>query len=273
MEVDELKGSINNLNNTINNLRDSINLKDDQIKIIKDSMNLKDNQIKTLESSLKFKEEKIETLEKTIKLKEEQIRSTAIKVNADLLEEKNKEIEDLQKEIEILNGELTKADEDLERLELENEKLKKKTDNSSDSKIIDFSSLVISKSEIIEKMREILQNALHSVTIAVPNINELQELYLYELRSSVNLKISCEINPGNEEDAELLEEYESLDNISIRNFKGSDRYVLVRDGEELLFAAIGNNESNHLAFHTKDPAHIRIFNSLVMETWLRSRPI
>ena len=129
------------------------------------------------------------------------------------------------------------------------------------------------KEEILEKMRDILKNALHNVTIAVPDITDLQDLYLYEVRSSVNMKISCVINPGMEDHADLLEEYESLDNINIRAYESEDRFLIVRDGEELMMAVIGNDENNHLVFHTKDPNHIRLFNALAMETWMRSRKI
>ena len=265
MEIDELKESINNLNNTINNLKESINLKDDQINTIKDSLKLKEDQIKTLESSLNLKEDKILALEKTLELKEEQINTTSLN------SEKDKEIKDLQKELKLLNDELTKADEEIGRLELENEKLKEGHSDSSNSKIIDYTNIEILKEVILKQMRDILQNALHSVTIIVPNISDLQELHLYEVRAGINMKVCCEIDPEVEEQIDQLEEYESLDNITVKNFLGSDRYVILRDGEELFLAFKGKNESNHLAFHTRDAAHIRIFNSLVMEAWLRSR--
>ncbi|MFX1392873.1 MAG: hypothetical protein ACFFAH_04780 [Promethearchaeota archaeon] len=274
METEELKGKIKTLYDTINNLKNSINLKDDQMSTMQSTLNLKDDQINTLENSLKLKKEKIDALEKMVKLKEAEIKSTSDStVDKDLLVEKEKKIEELQKEIELLNDELSKSDEEIEQLELENEKLRETNSRFTDSSIIDFTNIVISKSEIIKKMQEILQKALHSVTIVVPSIADLQDLHLYEIRSSVNMKISCEINPGIEESTELLDEYESLDNISLRNFEGSDRYVIIRDGEELLFGVIGRNEDNHLVFHTSDAAHIKLFNSLVMEGWLRSRKI
>ena len=273
-KLDDLENQLETKNNLIKTLRDSIKLKDNQLETIKDSLKLKDEQINILENSLNTKDAKIETLEKTIKLKEDQIKSMASSsVDDSKLAEKDKEIEDLRKEIEILNDELTKADEDLERLELENEKLRESGITSSESRIIDFTNQEITKSEIIEEMRNIIQNSISSVTIAVPKIDDLQDLYLYEVRSSVNIKISCEINPGIEEHVELLDEYESLDNISLRHFDGGDRYVINRDGEELLMAIIGKDEYNHLVFKTKDPAHIRLLNPLVMDTWLRSRKI
>jgi len=274
LEIDELKNKIKTLYDTINNLKDSVTLKDDQLSTMQSTLNLKDDQIKTLQNSLNLKEEKITTLEKTIKLKEDELKAlTENSASKDLLKDKEKEISDLKKEAAILHDELTKADEEFDHLELENEKLRIELAESSDLKIIDFTNANISKDEIIEKMREILQKSIHSATLTVPDISDLQKLHLYEVRSSVNIKISCSIDPEIEGNTDLLEEYESLDNISLRNFEGSDRYIIHRDGEELMIAIIGKEENNHLAVYTKDPAHITLLSSLVMEGWLRSRKI
>ena len=151
--------------------------------------------------------------------------------------------------------------------------MRKVETTSTDVKIIDFTNIQVSKSEIIKKMRSILENAISNVTIVVPTIEDLQELYLYELRSSVSMNIACSINPGIEEHSELLDEFESLDNISLRNYERRDRFVLMRDGEELLLAVIGKSEDNNLVVHTKDPKHIRILNPIVMECWIQSRKI
>jgi len=258
----------------ISNLQNSMKLKEDQIQTLKDSLKLKSEQVETLDSSVKIKDEKIDALEKTIELREKRI-ETLVKttVDKDTLVEKEKLVEDLEKKLEILKDELTTADEDLEAMENENEKLRNQLAAASGAKIIDWTEIEIPKSRILEKMRESLMKALHNVTIAVPNIKDLQELYLYEVRSSVNMKISCYIDASQEEDAELLEEFESLDNISIRMYEGNDRYVLDRDGEELLFAVIGEKNSNHLVIHTRDPKHLKLYRSLVMEGWLRSRKI
>ncbi len=266
--------SINKLNekfqtqdSLINSLKDSIKLKDDQIKTIRDSLELKDQQIKA-------KDEKIATLGKIIKLKEEELKAQASSItDENLLKEKDEKINKLQKEIEILNDELSKADVDLETLELENEKLRQTQSNLSGSTIIDFTKTEITKSEILKKMREIIEKGLHNVMIVVPTIIDLQELYLYEVKSSVNMRISCLINPGIDEHSELLDEFTSLDNITLRSYAREDRYVLVRDGEEMFIAVKGNSEKNHLTIHTKDSKHIRLFNSLTMEGWLQSRGI
>ena len=251
-----------------------IKLKDEQVRTLENSLQLKDEQIKTLEKTIKTKDDETKTLEKTIALKDEEIEKlSSTKIDSNILKEKDEIITQLQKEIEILNDELTKADEDLESLELENEKLRNVQTSSKDEKILDFTNRQIEKSKILEKMREILENSIANATIVVPSIEDLQELYLYELRSSVSMKIACSINPGITEHSELLEEFESLDNISLRNYERGDRYVLTRDGEELLFAVIGNSENNNLVIHTKDPNHIKLFSSLATEGWIQSRKI
>jgi hypothetical protein len=251
-----------------------LRLKDEQLETMENSLKWKDEQIKTLENSLNIKDEKAATLEKTIKLKDDEIRKlSSTSIDKSTLNEKDEKIEQLEKELEILNGELAKTDEELESLELENEKLRKEESDST-NKIIDFTNIQITKTEILEKMREVLQNnAMSNVSIVVPNIEDLQELYLYELRSSVSMNISCSINPGNDEHSELLQEFESLDNISIKNYEQGDRYGVIRDAEELLIAVTGRSENNHLIFHTKDSKHIRLLSSLITEAWIRSRKI
>ena len=258
----------------IENLKSSISLKDDQIKTIKSSMDLKEEQVVTLEYSLKIKNVKIQTLEKSISLKEEQLKELASStVEKNFLMEKDEKIEKLQEKLKILNGELETADEDLEALETENEKLRNKLASASGPKIIDWTDIEISKADILKKMRDILNKSLHNITIAVPDIKDLQELHLYEVRSSVSMKISCYIDPSLEEDAELLEEFGSLDNISIRLNDQKDRFVIDRDGEETFLVARGKNVSNNLVIHTRDPRHMKFYKGIIMEGWLRSRKI
>jgi chromosome segregation ATPase len=273
-EIENLRLTVNTKEDLINNLTTSLNLKDDQIKTMIDSMNLKEQQIDTLNKSLEIKNQKIKALETSFSLKKEELKElTSSTVKKDILEEKDEEIEECQKKVTLLTGELEKADEDLEALEVENEKLRNNLASESEAKIIDSTFREIPKAEILKKIREILGNAVHNVTIAVLDINDLQDLHLYEVRSSVNMKIMCNIDPSLEEDAELLEELESLDNITIRLYEDRDRYLIDRDGEELLFSIVGEGEDNNLVLYTKDVKHQRLLRSLVMEGWLRARKL
>jgi len=258
----------------INNLNTSLTLKEDQIKTMIDSMNLKEQHIDTLNKSLEIKNQNIKAFETSFKLKEEELKelsSSTVKKN--LLEEKDEEIEECQKKLTILTGELEKADEDLEALEAENEKLRNNLASVPDEAIIDSTDREIPKAVILKKIRTILGNAVHNVTIAVLDINDLQDLHLYEVRSSVNVKIMCNIDPSLEDDADLLEELESLDNITIRLYEDRDRILIDRDGEELLFSIVGEGENNNLVIYTRDVKHQRLLRSLVMEGWLRARKL
>jgi chromosome segregation ATPase len=273
-KIENLRLTVKTKEDLINNLTTSLNLKDDQIKTMIDSMNLKEQQIDTLNKSLEIKNQKIKALETSYSFKEEELKElTSSTVKKNLLEEKDEEIEDCQKKVTLLTGELEKADEDLEALEVENEKLRNNLASEPEAKIIDSTFREIPKTDILKKIREILGNAVHNVTIAVLDINDLQDLHLYEVRSSVNMKIMCNIDPSREDDAELLEELESLDNITIRLYEDRDRFLIDRDGEELLFSIVGEGENNNLVLYTNDVKHQRLLRSLVMEGWLRARKL
>ncbi len=252
---EELKKQLETKQHLIKTLQENINT-------LKDSLSLKDEHVKTLETSLKIKDEKIQVIEETNK-------------EIDKIQEELKRLltenEMLQKKVDILNEELSNADKDIEQLEMENENLREIS--PSDSCIIDFTDVEIPKEAILRNMKDILQEGKHNVMITVPSLEDLQNLYLYEVRSSVSLKISCAINIGKGDQSNLLEEFQSLDNISLRNYGGEDRFSINRDGAELLFAVIGSKEDNYLVVHTKDPNHIKLFNSFTMEAWLRGRKL
>ena len=258
----------------INNLTKSLELKEDQIKTMLDSMNLKEQHNDTLNTSLQIKNEKIKDLEKIVRTLNEKINLiNSSTVDKDIIAEKEDEITECEKKVDIFKRELEKLEEDLDLLEAENEKLRNDLASSSDPQIIDWTHVEIPKDTILKKIREILSRAVHNVTIAVPDIKDLQDLHLYEVRSSVNMKNMCYIDPSLEDDEQLLMEFESLDNITIRMYEDKDRYVIDRDGEELLFAIIGEGVNNNLIIHTRDAKHQRILRSLVMEGWLRARKL
>jgi len=258
----------------INNLTRSLDLKEDQIKTMIDSMNLKEQHNDTLNTSLQIKNEKIKDLEKNIRALNEEINLLkSSTVDKDIIAEKESDLEECQNKLVILKGELEKQEEDLDLLDAENEKLRNDLASSSDPQIVDWTYVEIPKETILKKIREILSKAVHNVTIAVPDIKDLQDLHLYEVRSSVNMKIMCYIDPSLEDDEQLLMEFESLDNITIRMYEDKDRFLIDRDGEELLFAIIGEGINNNLIIHTRDVKHQRLLRSLVMEGWLRARKL
>ncbi|MBY9005877.1 MAG: hypothetical protein KGD63_03880 [Candidatus Lokiarchaeota archaeon] len=272
--MEELKEQLLIKEKVILTLQDSLKLKDEQINTVKESLRLKDEQMRNLESSIDIKDQKVEIMQKSIEIKEKQM--VAIEnslIDKSILQEKEKKIKELEKQLELLNDELSKSDDEFEKLETEIENIKNSSLESIDKKIMDFTYIDIARDDILNKMKDILGSSNHNVMIVAPSILDLQYLHLYDVRSSVSLKISTLINPGIDEHTQLLEEFESLDNISIRLYEGQDRFIILKDGEELLFAVIGEKTNNFLAFHTQDANHISLFNALVMETWLRSKKI
>lgn len=267
-DLEDLRKTIELKDNQIQTINNTIKTKDDMIKTLQDSIDLKEKQVETMNDALKNKEKSIEAL------KDQLASSSGSATDNSALEESKKKIGELKEEIKLLNDELAAADEDIEKL---TKKLESggtsATSTSSLDPFVDFSDISISRSTLIDKIKNILSKALHTVTITAPSIIDLQDMALYEVKSSVNIKISCLIDPSIDEHIDLLEEFESLDNLNVRTYEGQDRWLILRDGEELFFAANGKKPENFLTFYSRDDAHIRLMNSLVMETWLRSRKI
>ena len=231
--------------------------------VIENNVEVKTDEIfvKTLKENISYLEQEIRIIKELMELKDVKIK---------YLEE---QLELKESELNMLNDELAKLDEELEFLKLENEKLKKVSPESSKLRIFDFNKLRVTESESKKKMRDILKKAHHSVTLIAPKITDFEDLKIYVVKSSVNLNLAALINLEIEKHMELLEELESFENVQIRNYEGEDRYGLLRDGEELLFAAIGSNADNYLKFYTNDSSQVKMLKNLITDAWLRSRKI
>lgn len=275
-ELEELRKTFKEYKEISDSLSEQIKLKDNQINTISTTIKTKDDLIKTIQDSIELKNSQIDVLQKTVETKNKTINDLSQQldstINESVSKENDKKIAELENELGKLNEELATTDDEIERLSNELENMQSKASITKDL-FIDFTDIEINRDEIIKKMKEILLNALHSVSISSPSISDLQDLDLYEVKSSVNMRISCLIDPSVEEHIDLLEEFESLDNVNIRSYESEDRWLIFRDREELFFCAVGTKPNNYLAFYTKDSAHITLFNSLITETWLRSRKI
>ncbi|MFX0011501.1 MAG: hypothetical protein ACFE9R_14405 [Candidatus Hermodarchaeota archaeon] len=135
----------------------------------------------------------------------------------------------------------------------------------------EFSNLNLKKEEFIKKFRAVLERSQLKAMIIVPTLKDIEELEVYNVKSGVNLNIACFNDFMVEENKQLFEELESFGNIEIRNYEGVDRWVILRDGEELLCALVGTQEDNYLVLHTTDSEHIKILSNLATDAWLRSR--
>lgn len=268
--MEPLRKEFNQIKEKIDQLKESLDLKDEQIKTLKESLVFKKGQVQSLKNTSNYQKSQIQKLEQLVKEREEQMKSiekpssneTKLK---ETIQKKDEEIQDLKIQIKNLKEKLTSRNKKLEELKEEME--------IPDSNIVDYTDIEITKAEILEKMETILKNSINSIMICVPRITDLERLPIFDVKKSVAIKVSCLINLKRTDHEELLKEFEDRGTISIRNYEREDRYVIMRDNEELLFALVGKKENNHLAFYTKDSKHLTQLNPVVMDTWLRSRKI
>ena len=257
----------------LESLKTNLKMKSEQLDTLNSLMENKDDMIQTLKNTISMKDQQIETLKQTLDVKKDEM--TALKSDAGnqelekALEEKEKEIQKLNEEIKILNMDIKMSDEEVAELSKQLEEAAGTGSASGNSNILSNN---VNRDQIIDFMIEMLGRSLHNVNITTPSILDLAELQLYDIRGSVNVKASCAVDLGDPEHQELLQEFDALDNISIRNFDENDRWVCLKDSEEMFIAAIGE-KSNNLAFFSEDSNHIKLFNSVIMESWLRARKI
>jgi DNA repair exonuclease SbcCD ATPase subunit len=262
---EEIRREFSEIKEEILSLKDSLKLKEEQIKTLKESLEFKNKKINELEEALKDRDFERKELIEQMKQKQHRIEKLKDTLSKNILEEQEKKIENLENTIIQLNEKLNKTEEILESKESE--------EIFSRGDIIDFTHLETSYQEILNKMDEILLKTLHSVNIVVPSINDLEKLSLYDIKSNILVKISCFIDPNKKQHTELFEEYQYSENISIRNYEREDKYIILRDNEELLFSIIGKKENNPLTFYTQDTEHIKAITPMVMDIWLRSKKI
>lgn len=161
----------------------------------------------------------------------------------------------------FLKADLDDADEEVERLE---------------DRMLEYEAkdgIFLPKEKVMKKIKKMLSQSLHSINITTPSIMDLEKLDLFEIPSSISIKASCEVDMSNIHHQEILEDLESFDNIAIRVYADQDRFCALRDGEELLLAATGDEYDQLLFFRTKDAKHIKMFTTLVMESWVKGKKI
>ena len=172
-----------------------------------------------------------------------------------------KKLNSLEEEMKYLQEDLLAADEEVESFEGQIKKLEGRM------------AIFLNNIQVLEEIKHIFATSLHNVTICTPTIDDLDKLDLFSVASSVVIKASCFIDPALPQHQKLMDEMKSFDNISLRLYDGKDRWTILKDREILFMAIEGNTPNQFLSFKTEDAAHINVFNTLMMETWLRGQNI
>jgi ElaB/YqjD/DUF883 family membrane-anchored ribosome-binding protein len=291
-EIDQIFGTFKEIKSSYETLNlQNENLKT-QIETLKSSVEMKETQIKTLTETIKMKDDQINMKDDQIKMKEDQVqiytkslddKSKAYdslqnaSVDKSVIDAKDAEIGDrdnqivgintkikeLEEEAELLKSDIDAADDEVEGL---HEKLNKIESEAKDA-------IFLSRGQVLSKIKAVLKDALHNVTLTIPSIEDIADLDLYDVKTSVNLKVSCNIDLGNPKHSEMMEEFQVFDNITLRIYDTGDRWSIMKDGEMLFMGVVGVNKDKILSFQSGDEKIIKVFNSLVMESWLRGRKI
>jgi predicted RNase H-like nuclease (RuvC/YqgF family) len=190
-----------------------------------------------------------------------------IENQAKKIKEYESSIKNLEAEVKLLKDDIDAADKKIEEL------TEKKQDYlpAMTHPIPMPSSNLVDRKNIIQTFQRLLLEAAHTVTICIPSISDLPELDLHMIKSSVNLKISCDIENGNKKHAEIMDEFKAMENVSFRIFDQKDRWSVIKDGDALFLAIIGKTPEKILGLETTDPLQIKFLNSVAMEAWLRGR--
>lgn len=186
-----------------------------------------------------------------------------IKISGDQekIAELNEKIKSLEEEMEFLKEDLEAADDEVEKYE---------------QKIQIYESgkaLFYTRDEVLKKIKNAIDSALHTINVTAPTIQDVGELYLFEVNANVNVKVASNLNLSDPKDKEILGELEAFDNIDLRIYDGMDRWSALIDGEKIIFGALGSEKDHILLFQTEDPKQITIFNNLAIESWLRGKKL
>jgi predicted nucleic acid-binding Zn-ribbon protein len=247
-----------NLKTQIETLKSTVEMKDEQLQ-------MKEDQMASYSKMLEDKNAEIDQ----IKQASESVQSEALEEKEGTIAELNEKVLALQDQNQSLENEMKLLKDDIEAADKEVEELHQQMEPSQSAQKCIF----LTREEVLQQFKEGLKLGLHNVSICVPSIDDLSDLDLYDVKTSVNIKIACDIDRNNTHHMELLQEYQALENVSLRVYDGKDRWTLMKDNESLFMAVIGDKPEKYLSFAINDERQIKFFSSISNESWLRGRKI
>ena len=178
------------------------------------------------------------------------------------------DIEPITKYVEFEKQILSKIDQKFAELEAKIENVSRKnTQKTFDHQITGYCEEQLSKSDLIEKIREILNNTIIDSLLIVPEIKILKELNIPDLKTSATIEIACPIDRQNKKHLQVLEEFKNNNSLNIRDSKAKDTFALLRDGEELLRVIRNLPNDLYLTIHTDDEKNIEKFILLIADSF------
>ena len=158
--------------------------------------------------------------------------------------------------------------EDLEDADTEVEKVE-----NSIQQLQNRDGVFLNQEQVVSRIRAILDECVHNVTVTTPTILDMSKLDLFDLKSNINIQAAFHIELSNAPEIEILEELEAFDNITLREYSEQDRWTIFKDGEVLFVAIVGTDPNHLMTFRTEDAKIITVFKALAMESWLLGKKI
>jgi hypothetical protein len=201
-------------------------------------------------------------------------------------EDLQKQLEELQARVKFLDEENALLKNDIDAADRRIEELTARLEQNASASNFDTApvnppnpagpsqcEVILTREGVLQQIRKLMDDAMHSITLCIPSVLDIRDLDLHAVRSNIIVKIACNYEPGNAEHKEIISEFQMLENVSFRVFDSKDHWSVIKDGDALFLAVLGKNPGSIFGFLTHDPLHIKFFNSLVMESWLRGRKI
>lgn len=167
----------------------------------------------------------------------------------------------LEEEMKFLKDDLEDADTSVESLETKILQLQ------------DSDGVFLNQELVVSRIRAILDECVHNVTITCPTIMDASHLDLFDLKSNINIQACFHIDMSDAPSLKILEELESFDNITLREYPEQDRWSILSDGEVIFLAIVGNDPNHLMSFKTKDSKHLKVFQGFCMESWQLGKKI
>lgn len=283
-QLDELKAKYQKFEDEAEKLKDSVSNKEQTISE-------KDQQLAEKDKVIRQKDEKLEELNEKVLAQVSKI--TELQDQVIDLQKRNEELKlkekDLQKEIETTNSEYDALKVRLRNsgdsvlgttMELEkmNNEIKEKDEriNELESKLGSIltgaSGFLTSRDKLIDKFKEMVGRTHRSIRMCIPSLGNLEEISLLstiqDFPSTIVVNIAADVPPTDEHILMNLKPK----GVNFTQFDQKDRWVLNRDGEELIIA-LEKDDGSIIGLYSNEQKLLSMFNSAIMEPWVKGMKI
>jgi myosin heavy subunit len=297
---ESLTAQLNGLNEELKDLKKSVSMKDE-------AMATKDNQLMDKDEIIKNKDEELQSLNNQISDWQSQLADMQAQVSgaqssqSDKVNELQAQIMALQKENEMAKLAEANSKTKLQELTGNYEKLKIKMRDTGDSvlgatmeaeklknaieqKDAEIAALneklgagggsgaFMDKEKLAQVLFDAVQKTQRSIRICVPSISLIETLGLLPVIQSFPRQAVVNIAG----DIKATDEHIIMDlkkhGVVFTQYDRKDRWVLNRDGEDFLIA-VEQPDGTVIGFYSSEPRVITMFNSVIMEPWVKGMKI